>query len=98
VLVWDLLWIQAHMVRRPSEGSTAISRDAAEVGAQLDRHHAPETNGRMPVCRRCGATTESPEGCQHSPSELRLARLTEWLDAQERMRLFECARDNLRKT
>lgn len=74
-----------------------ISSDVSDVGAQLDKHHAPETNGRMAVCRRCGAMTDTPQGCQHLPDELRLARLTEWLDAQERMRLFERARDRLKK-
>jgi hypothetical protein len=74
-----------------------ISPDASQVGAQLDKHHAPETNGRMAVCRRCGATTDTSEGRQHLPGEGRLARLTEWLDAQERMRLFERARDTLKK-
>ena len=74
-----------------------ISPDASHVGAQLDKHHAPETNGRMAVCRRCGAMTDSPQGCQHAPDELRLARLTEWLDAQERVRLFEHARDRLKQ-
>jgi len=31
------------------------------------------------------------------PGELRLDRLTEWLDAQERIRLFERAREHLKK-
>lgn len=74
-----------------------ISPDASDIGAQLDEHHAPETNGRMAVCRRCGAATDAPDGCQHVPSEARLVRLTEWLDAQERMRVFERARDSLKK-
>lgn len=81
----------------PIEGSIEMPPDASEVGAQLDKHHAPETNGRMAVCRRCGAMTDSPQGCQHMPGELRLARLTEWLDAQERLRLFERAREHLQK-
>lgn len=67
----------------------------SDVGSQLDAHHAPETNGRMAVCRRCGAMTDSPTGCQHTPDEPRLARLCEWLDAQDRMRRFEKNRDAL---
>ena len=83
-------------VAPPIEGSFVITPDASRVGAQLDEHHAPETNGRMAVCRRCGAMTDSPVGCHHVPGEPRLARLSEWLDAQERIRIFERARDRLK--
>ena len=36
--------------------------EALHLAAQLDEHHTPETNGRIPVCRRCGARTDSPTG------------------------------------
>jgi hypothetical protein len=71
------------------------SPDAVEMGTRLDAHHAPETNGRMSICRRCGTSTDSPQGSQHVPEEPRISRLSEWLDAQERFRLFEIARERL---
>jgi hypothetical protein len=61
----------------------------------LDEHHAPETNGRMPVCRRCGSTTDAAVGAHHTPDASRTPRLVEWLDAQARMRHFEEARQRL---
>jgi hypothetical protein len=61
-----------------------VAAEASILGARLDEHHSPETNGRMAVCRRCGAQTESPQGRQHVPSERRLARSEEWLDLQRR--------------
>ena len=39
------------------------SPESSDVAAQLDQHHLPETNGRIAVCRRCGARTDSPAGC-----------------------------------
>jgi len=62
-----------------------VSPEASLIGARLDEHHSPETNGRMAVCRRCGARTDSPLGRHHVPSESRLPRFDEWLDAQSRM-------------
>lgn len=59
-----------------------VSPEASQIGARLDEHHAPETNGRMAVCRRCGAQTNGPDGRQHVPHERRLPRYTDWLDAQ----------------
>jgi hypothetical protein len=73
-----------------------ISPEAAVLGARLDQDHWPETNGRMPVCRRCGAYTESPQGRQHVPSEHRLARAEEWLDAQGRTRRLAYIRASVR--
>jgi hypothetical protein len=32
-----------------------VSPEAQQLGSRLDEDHAPETNGRMSVCRRCGA-------------------------------------------
>lgn len=66
-----------------------VSPEALILGARLDEHHSPETNGRMAVCRRCGAQTESPLGRQHVPSERRLAHSEGWLDAQGRARRID---------
>ena len=46
-----------------------VSHEALNMGSRLDEDHAPETNGRMAVCRRCGAQTDSSEGRQHIPDE-----------------------------
>ena len=73
------------------------SPEAALIGALLDEHHLPETNGRMAVCRRCGAQTEGPHGSHHIPNERLLARSSQWLDAQSRMRSTERAREMLKK-
>ncbi len=61
-----------------------VSPEASQVGARLDEHHSPETNGRMAVCRRCGAQTNGPGGRQHVPAERRLDHFNDWLDAQAR--------------
>ena len=74
-----------------------ISPEASLLGARLDEHHSPETNGRMPVCRRCGAQTEGPEGRHHIPNERLLARSEQWLDAQTRTRHIYRARESLNK-
>ncbi len=66
--------------------------DSLTVRDQLDAHHTPETNGRIPVCRRCGARTDGPEGLHHSVAESQVARSTEWLVAQSRLRDIESAR------
>ena len=58
------------------------SLEAELLGAKLDEDHVPETNGWMPVCRRCGAYTESPTGHHHVLSDKRLARAQEWLAVQ----------------
>ena len=54
------------------------SPEARRIGALLDHHHAPESNGRMAVCRRCGAGTDGPWG-GHAPSDKQLGRSDEWL-------------------
>jgi len=74
-----------------------VSPEAEMLGARLDEDHAPETNGWMAVCRRCGARTESPEGRQHVPNELRLARSEDWLGAQKRARHVDHARESLNR-
>ena len=63
------------------------------VGSQLDEHHAPETNGRMSVCRRCGAQTDNPAGLHHIPAERQLERSNEWLVAQARARHIDQVRE-----
>ena len=67
------------------------------VGARLDAHHAPETNGRMAVCRRCGTQTDTPQGNHHVPSERQQVRSSEWLVAQERASRIDSARYFLTK-
>jgi hypothetical protein len=69
-----------------------MTAGSSDVGAQLDEHHLPETNGRMSVCRRCGAQTDSPDGVHHVVSESRSIRSSEWLIAQARLRDIETAR------
>lgn len=55
--------------------------EALLLGARLDEDHSPVTNGRMSVCRRCGTYTDGPQGRHHVPSEPRLDRAQQWLDA-----------------
>jgi hypothetical protein len=59
-----------------------VSAEATDLGARLDEHHPPETNGRMAVCRRCGALTDTPKGDHHAPDERQVVRSNEWLDRQ----------------
>lgn len=62
------------------------SHEPSDVGALLDEHHHPEANGRIAVCRRCGARTDSPAGEHHVVPEDRASRSVEWLSAQSRLR------------
>jgi hypothetical protein len=68
------------------------SPDGSEVGARLDEHHAPETNGRMAVCRRCGSQTTGPDGRQHAPQQRHQASSDEWLANQSQLRRIDRAR------
>jgi hypothetical protein len=63
--------------------------EALRVAVQLDENHAPETNGRIAVCRRCGARTDGPTGSHHVLQEGREHRSVEWLSAQSRLRDIE---------
>jgi hypothetical protein len=54
------------------------------TGGQLDEDHAPETNGRMAICRRCGSRTDGPVGGHHLPSDGQMVRIREWLAAEAR--------------
>jgi hypothetical protein len=68
-------------IEHAEPGGTELSPAAVRLGARLDEHHAPETNGWMAVCRRCGVRTDGPKG-GHTPSEQQLARAQQWLDGQ----------------
>ena len=61
------------------------SSECSHVAAQLDEHHAPETNGRIPVCHKCGGRTDGPAGEHHVIAEGRQGRSSEWLVAQSRL-------------
>ena len=63
------------------------------TGSQLDDDHAPETNGRMSVCRRCGSQTDGPAGGQHMPSDRQMIRLREWLAAESKRMHIKQVRD-----
>ena len=78
----------------PCERSIMASTQVTHIGTQLDEHHSPETNGRMSVCRRCGAQTNDPTGLHHSPFESQLTRSTNWLAAQSRLVDIERARQS----
>lgn len=66
--------------------------EESPVGTQLDEDHAPETNGRMAVCRRCGMRTDAA-GLHHEPGERQLASSTAWLVAEVQRRRIERARE-----
>jgi hypothetical protein len=68
------------------------SSESLHVAAQLDEHHLPETNGRIPVCRRCGARTDGPSGLHHVLQEGREGRSSEWLLAESRLRAIAHAK------
>lgn len=72
--------------------SAEVSQEASQVGTRLDEDHAPETNGRMSVCRRCGTLTDGPAGRHHAPVERQLDRSSEWLIARSRQRHIDRAR------
>lgn len=82
-------------------GARMVSPEASLLGARLDEHHSPETNGRMAVCRRCGAQTNEPNGRQHVPHELRLGHSNAWLDMQIRLdaqkALLDRAKDSFKR-
>jgi hypothetical protein len=59
--------------------------ECVQVAARLDEHHLPETNGRIPVCHRCGARTDGPTGMHHVVQDGRAGRSSEWLVAQSRL-------------
>jgi len=78
-----------------AEGRDLVAAEIADAGARLDAHHAPETNGRMAICRRCGSRTDTPVGLHHVPDVRQVARSSEWLDAQVRASRIGHARGSL---
>jgi len=66
------------------------------LGARLDEHHLPETNGRMAVCRRCGVITDGPAG-NHAPRARQVASTVRWLDTQARINRIAGARDRINR-
>jgi len=78
----------------PDAGPDVASRadpGADQLGARLDEHHGPETNGRIPVCRRCGTPTDAAHG-RHAPTDREVERGLRWIDAQSRRDRIELAR------
>ncbi len=68
------------------EQGHAVPPSAQALGRRLDDDHFPETNGRMPVCRRCGFRTTGEASDHHAPVEAQEARANRWLDGQVRAR------------
>jgi hypothetical protein len=64
-----------------SPSSSENSLEIERIARRLDEDHLPETNGRMAICRRCGNSTDGPEG-GHAPLGRQLERAQRWLDAQ----------------
>lgn len=73
-----------------------VPLEASLVGTQLDEDHAPETNGRMAICRRCGSHTDGPAGLHHVPHEGQLVRSSDWLITEANRRRIELVRDRHR--
>jgi len=63
-------------------GAVSDQECALDTGARLDAHHRPETNGRMAICRCCGARTDSPAGLRHVPDPGQQERSERWLEAK----------------
>jgi hypothetical protein len=61
----------------------------SQVGARLDEHHLPETNGSVAICRRCGARTDGPIGDHHLPGDRQDARYDRWLGVQAGTRAID---------
>ena len=77
---------------------SAMSPDGeTHTGSQLDQDHAPETNGRMSVCRRCGSQTDGPHGGNHMPTERQLTRIRDWLAAESRRMQVQRAREGVKR-
>jgi hypothetical protein len=57
------------------------SPESIAAGNRLDADHAPETNGWMAVCRRCGIRTDGPLG-GHAPYPAQISQADRWLDGQ----------------
>jgi len=55
--------------------------EAIRASEELDAHHAPETNGQMNVCRRCGLRTVGPDG-SHVLQYSQIVQANNWLRKQ----------------
>jgi hypothetical protein len=64
-----------------TKGDLMAPSDTSQVSLLLDEDHAPETNGRMPVCRRCGFRTEEASN-RHAATDEHQAKAGRWLDNQ----------------
>jgi hypothetical protein len=63
------------------KGDLMAPSDVSKLSTQLDQDHAPETNGRMTVCRRCGVRTEETSSRHEATEELQV-KAGRWLDSQ----------------
>ena len=63
------------------KGDLMAPSDVSLLSIQLDEDHAPETNGRMTVCRRCGFRTEETSS-RHAATEEHKVKAGRWLDNQ----------------
>ena len=73
-----------------------VSPEVLEMGSRLDGNHTPETNGRMSICRRCGAQTDGQKGL-HIPDERELERALQWLDTQSLRSRIDRAKSRINK-
>jgi hypothetical protein len=64
----------------------------APIGTRLDEDHAPETNGRMAICRRCGFRTAGVTSDRHAPPDTQEGKANRWLDTQAHARRVAKAR------
>jgi hypothetical protein len=80
-------------IREKIGSSMMTTSEATRVGTELDTDHAPETNGRMSVCRRCGVQTDSPLGTHHVLNERQLSRSQDWLRLQAQQRRIDRVRE-----
>ena len=77
----ESLYDPADLDQRLQALEEAVGQSGSEVGARLDKDHAPETNGRMSICRKCGLYTNGPSG-GHAPNDKQLASAEKWLDGR----------------
>ena len=63
------------------KGDLMAPADTSQISIRLDEDHVPETNGRMPICRRCGFRTEETSN-RHAATDGHQAKVGQWLDSQ----------------
>jgi hypothetical protein len=66
-----------------------------QLSERLDQDHAPETNGRMAVCRRCGFRAESKTGEHHVLVDGQQTRVQSWLGGRATANRLTKAREAL---